>query len=224
MSEFNKKDVEDFFVSKTENFEKSPPDSMWENIENQIPNYLATNPLLKYFIAGIGLSVIIFSLFFIFYNYNTDSKSETIQIISDKTIIINKDNNQNSNIENVAIADSKNLLKEKVIVEEITQKAAKLNNKQNILNNTTPRKHESAEKENTNSEKSIKYSINATSLKNVTEITFENEKKENIIALQNPTPNAFGFYDIDISKLPSGVYNIFITSNGSKKLHKTETF
>lgn len=221
MSEFTKTDVGDFFVNRTENFEKSPPDSMWESIEKQIPQYSVTNPLLKYFIGGIGLSVLIFGLFLIFYNYNTGTKIITNQNISEKKEINNINDSDNNSI--IAI-NSDNIEKENKEPLVNTEIVISNNIIKNSNKNTDLRKHETENTTSKDSEKSVKYSINATGLKGVSEIIFENNKKENIITLANPKPNAFGFYDIDISKLPNGTYNIFITMNGEKKLHKTETF
>ncbi|MBI5539326.1 MAG: hypothetical protein HY951_04655 [Bacteroidia bacterium] len=223
MSEFTKTDVGDFFVNRTENFEKSPPDSMWESIEKQIPQYSVTNPLLKYFIGGIGLSVLIFGLFLIFYNYNTGTKNITNQNISEKKEITNNESEKISNNAIVSI-NSENTEKDNIVADVNTEKIKNNNIIKNSSNNTDLRKHETENTTSKDSEKSVKYSINATGLNGVSEIIFENSKKENILTLANPKPNAFGFYDIDISKLPNGTYNIFITINGEKKLHKTETF
>lgn len=222
MSEFIKTDVGDFFVNRTENFEKSPPDSMWENIEKQIPQYSVTNPILKYFIGGIGLSVVIFGLFFIFYNYSTGTKSITNQNISENKEINNNESGKISN--NVAVSINSEKTEKKNLVTDINTEKIKTNNIIINTNNYDIIKHKTENSISTDKEKSVKYSINASGLKDVTEITFKNNKEENIIIITNPKPNAFGFYDIDISKLPNGTYNIFITINGEKKLHKTETF
>ena len=222
MSEFKKTDVGDFFVSRTENFEKSPPESMWESIENQIPVYSVSNSLLKYFIGGISISIIIFSLFLIFYNFDAVPKNKSQNIISNKAENSSVSSNNKVTTANPIITSNSINIPEKQIKSEITtQKSTDNNNSQNI---TILNDKKTEISTNNSEEKSIKYSINASGLKDVSEISFENEKKENVIILQNPVPNAFGFYDIDISKLPSGLYNIFITINGNKKLHKTETF
>lgn len=221
MSELIKTDIGDFFVKHTKNFEKEPPDSMWENIESQVPQYSVStvnNSLLKYLVSGIGLSIIIIAAILFYFQVNQNKTEQSF---------INQKNVNNPN--------SKQIVDNKI---DYTDKKSTLSSIPENTNTTIATKQNSNIKINKNNlnkpitnnvaseepKKTMKYSINAATYKNINEIIFENGKKENVIILKNPVPNAFGFYEIDISKLSSGTYNIWIITNENKTLHKTETF
>jgi len=223
MSELIKTDVGEFFVEHTKNFVKEPPDSMWESIESHIPQYsvsTANNSLLKYLVSGIGLSVIIIAAI-LYYFQTGQNYTENSNVKQNNTQVNINSSNTLQTVENkINKADVATTLNTKQISINSTSKTKQSENK--TVENNTQNKTNSNNVAEPN--KSIKYSINATTYKNLNEIIFENTKKENVIDLKNPLPNAFGFYEIDISKLSSGTYNIWVVSNGNKTLHKTETF
>ncbi len=227
MNELIKTDVGEFFVSHTKNFDKNPPDSMWESIERHIPEYSVSainRVLLKYLISGISLSAIIIAALLFYFQNKQNNNNENL---SSKNNVSNQqiaNNLSQTNNLNVLPTPEKNAHNTKSIITE----SKKQKNIEPTSNKTTV--NTATKPANTNTQttpeldKSIKYSINATTFKNVSEIFFENVKNENVIDLKNPVPNAFGFYEIDISKLSAGTYNIWVISNGNKTLHKTETF
>lgn len=213
MSEYINTDIGEFLTNKTGNFEKSPPDELWNKIENNIPTYsgiITNKTLIKYLIGGISLSAVIIFLLIHFQPFSSVKNSSSTVITENKTQVKNTvaltANDQiltkPSNIENTAIV-SENKKAEKTITssEENTKK-------------------ETIVKSNN----SVTYSINASSWKNVTTIAFINDKNETVLITKNPTPNSFGFYIIDISQLAKGTYNIMITTPEGVKLHKRETF
>ncbi len=224
MSELIKTDVGEFFVKQTKNFVNEPPDSMWESIESQIPEYsvsIGNKLLLKYLVSGIGLSIIIIATI-LYYSQNNRNNPE--QVLINNNVQIKNDAIKNNKIQNTKISSNKKILTTNLNVEKTSLKSAVIsklstqkttNKSDKIATNTLA----SAE-----SEKTIKYSINATTYKNLNEIIFENSKNESVIDLKNPIPNAFGFYEVDISKLTEGTYNIWVVTNGNKTLHKTEIF
>jgi len=234
MSQFIKTDVGDFFVNRTKNFEKSPPDSMWESIERQIPKYPVTdsgNSLIKYLIAGISLSVIVMGILLIYYQNISTPGEKSKQSVSNTTDALQNTGKPVNVTLNTATAINKTVLKNIVPVKKETENtsfkssAANTNqNEKNTDNINSAKNNEDFVQHGNTSNKTIIYSINATGLKDVTEIYFENNKEEKVIIVKNPVPNAFGFFEIDISKLAGGTYKVWIVSQGNKKFHKTETF
>jgi len=223
MSEYNKTDVGEFFVEHTKNFIKEPPVSMWESIESQVPKYNVTTynkTLLKYLIFSAGVSAIIIVV--VMFNKNASNVKPDIKSTSiENSKIIPAQNKINN-----AIAYNKKPALNVAEPEKTTQtdfnKNTLVNQKQNI--NTNKKELIKKENEAVQLQKNSKYSINAALFKNVSEIIFENYKNENIIDVKNPQPNAFGYFEIDISKLIAGNYNIYVVSEGKKILHKSETF
>lgn len=219
MSEYIKSDVGEYLSSRTTNFEKSPPDAIWENIEKNIPVYQGStgtvSTMVKLVIGTISLSAIIFAVLWIKYqDFSGDENNKglpvnrkattNIQILNSSSISITNSTPVN---ENILLTDS--------------QKNTEVSKESNIeKHNTITTK----ENQNTEPGKNMTYSINASGLKNVTEISFVNENNEAVLSVKNPVPNSFGFFILDISKLAGGTYNIMITTNQGTRLHKKETF
>jgi hypothetical protein len=219
MSEYIKTDVGVYLASKTGNFEKSPPAELWKNIESNIPAYsgfIANKVLLKYIIGGISLSAIIIAFLLFYFQPFSAEKNNSIPSIAQSAIpVLNKVVSNNKKI----ITEPENIIKNNAIsVNDNFQKTINTDNKNSKKENTL--------KVETNIKKdnSVIYSINASGLKNVTAITFINDKNETVLVSKNPTPNSFGFYIIDISQLAKGTYNIMISNSEGTKLHKRETF
>jgi hypothetical protein len=218
MSEYIKTDIGEYLVSRTGNFEKSPPDDLWKHIEEKIPTYSvfnSNNTLIKYLIGGISLSAIIIAFLIIY--FKPFSPPENISGTSIKSDVHH--NNGSQAINKTAI-ESKNLVKTTLVSTE------NIASKKEVLLKETSEKKENAAKAETlkNSDKSVTYSINASGLKNVNAISFVNDKNETVLVSKNPAPNTFGFYVIDISQLAKGTYNIMISTSEGTKLHKRETF
>lgn len=221
MNEYIKTDVGEYLTGRTGSFEKSPPDELWKHIEENIPTYSAfssNRTLLKYLIGGISLSGIIIAVILI-YNQpitpfeNKANLSDIKKSLTTANSVSNSTNqNQTAKTENITIASiEKN---ENISANKNIKTSESLNKKENGKSIPT----------NLTDDKSITYSINASGLKNVTSISFVNDKNETVLVSKNPVPNSFGFYIIDISQLPKGTYNIMIGTPEGSKLHKLETF
>jgi hypothetical protein len=209
MSEYIKSDAGEFITNRTMNFEKSPPDFVWNNIEKHIPVYSpngTVSTLVKLVIGTMSLSVIIFAILWIKLENNSPA-SHT------EGMAVNKKNT--TQIPSISVSASSN---DNIVVEK--NKIAETDHKQNLQQITTDPEN----KQLTEPGKNITYSINASGLRNVTEISFVDHENKIVLSSKNPTPNSFGFYIIDVSQLVRGTYNIMITTNEGTRLHKKETF
>jgi len=220
MSAYIKTDVGEFLTNRTGNFEKSPPDELWKHIESNIPTYsgfITNKALLKYLIGGISLSAIIITFLIIYFQPFSTVKYNTHPTIVQNTVPVKKD--VPTTVNNQITTEKTNTVKTAIVSVDINSQK------------TLPTSEKNIKKENvtkteavTNVDHSITYSINASGLKDVYAISFVNDKNETALISKNPTPNSFGFYIIDISKLAKGTYNVMITTSEGMKLHKRETF
>jgi hypothetical protein len=219
MSEYIKTDVGEYLANRTGNFEKSPPDELWKHIESNIPTYsgfITNRTLLKYLLGGISLSAIIIAFLLIYFQpFSSENINSTTSVAQNTIPTLNKV---------LPKVNNQILVPEKIV--ETTIVPVNNNTQKTVLTTENSSKKDNISKveatiKNNNS---VTYSINASGLKNVTAITFINDKNETVLVSKNPTPNSFGFYIIDISQLAKGTYNILITSPEGTKLHKRETF
>lgn len=210
MSEYIKSDVGEYFTNRTMNFEKSPPDNIWNNIEKSIPVYNptgTTSTLVKLVIGTISLSVIIFAVLWIKHlnfseqenNYGLEANQKSSTLIQEKDALLLIQQNQQGDIVDMNIVSNEKSISNKTINQEAKNVGQQTKNEKT-------------------------YSINATGLKGVTEISFVDEHKNVVLSSKNPMPNNYGFYVIDISKLSAGTFSVMITTNEGTRLHKMETF
>ena len=208
MSEYIKSDIGEFLTSRTMNFEKSPPDFIWENVEKNIPVYKPSgtvSTMVKLVIGTMSLSVMIFAILWIKHQSFTKAESLSGFAVNQKSATF---------IQQMEVLPRTS---EQISGQSEEQISTKNNTIQVSKNNQV------TEKVNTPTSNKT-YSINASGLKGVTEISFIDEKNKVILSEKKPQPNSFGFFVIDISKLPVGSYSIMITTNEGTKLHKKETF
>lgn len=212
MKEYNKADTADFFVNRSANYEKSPPDYIWDNIEKHIPVYdipVKGNYTIRYIIAGISLSAIL--AFILLYSYFPFAGNENRNGIAfDAKSLINVSKlNLAGNTAGITVESANNA--------PVINSGEKTTGTNVIPNNSTSVKSNTPEKD-------ITYSISASGLGVVSSINFVNDSNRTVISVKNPAPNKFGFYIIDISSLPRGTYNVMINSGTASRLHKREVF
>ncbi len=220
MSEYIKSDVGEFLTNRTMSFEKSPPEAIWNNIEKQIPVYPVTgkvSTMVKLVIGTFSLSLIIFAvLWFKYQNFSGTENTSALAVNKKTSTQIPMLGTSSLSLTNISQA------KEKEPLSNNPQTGLSVSEKSTSEKNNSIQK--TKENQATEQGKNITYSINASGLKNVTEISFVDENKKVVLSAKNPVPNSFGFYIIDISRLAGGTYSIMITTNEGSRLHKKETF
>jgi len=187
-----------FFREKLNNIEINPPDYIWENVSNNIPEY--TKPLWKnwwFYNSIIFLSLVSVTLFYI--NKHTHNKTEakiaqpTIKELIQQRTINNKIETNNVQQEQKS-KSTINVIK----IEPIT----KITNKvQQTL-----------------------YYLDASSIGRLIKIEILDSLNHICKLIENPNVNEYGFYEIDIKNLLPGKYNIILYKADGNKIKREENF
>lgn len=244
MKEYIKKDIGDYFFERTNDFEMSPPEHLWENIRKEIavPQIPARPHFLRfwqYYAISAIIGIIAVSVYYSTKteivtpsNIVTDKASITTQEISTNVTpavsnsAVNEDiNANNANI--VTKPEAAGIENKEIIAKNASEKVIeKLSTKDNsnVANNENTKINTTVSNNVTKVNSIKKYNINASSFKNVKQIYFVNDSGEKSIVINNPTVNKFGFYEIDVTNISSGKYRIKIVTDKEEIEHKIESF
>ncbi|OFX47063.1 MAG: hypothetical protein A2046_11855 [Bacteroidetes bacterium GWA2_30_7] len=249
MKEYIKKDIGDYFFDRTNDFEMTPPEHIWGNIQSEIclpqtpvkPHFLR---FWHYYIISAVIGIIAVSVYYfsitntnnlatnkIIENANIITPENPQNEISENKIIISENvkiNNIDSSVINHEVVDvKKEVAVEKIENKPIAKKVSSNNTSENVNTNPSNVKIDTNSKNNSNNNpvKNIKnYNISAASFENVKQIFFVNDSGKKSLIINNPTVNKFGFFEIDITSLLSGRYRIKVVTDKGEIEHKIENF
>ncbi|OFX18290.1 MAG: hypothetical protein A2033_17735 [Bacteroidetes bacterium GWA2_31_9] len=241
MKEYIRKDVGDYFFDRTNDFEMSPPEHIWENIRKEITIPQATvKPhfirFWQYYTISAIVGIIAISAYYYSNNSNNSNViAENIAVTTQETTVNNILNESSSN----TIVEAEN----KEEVPEIKSEIVKVKNEDAVIKNDYIAPVEKVVSNNSNTEKANvalntkvsetqpsviksvkKYNISASAFENVKQILFVNNLGEKSIIVNNPNPNKFGFFEVDVTKLVSGRYEIRVVTDKEEIKHKIENF
>lgn len=245
MKEYIKKDVGDYFFERTNDFELSPPEHIWNNIRKEIGiPQVPVKPHFVRFWQYYAISAIISIIgIYTFNNFNAENSNlssnniidnekvttpivtENIKTIDNSINSTAKDINKNDVIVNnsVAVETQKKQEFASNVSEKIIEKVNSTKNSEIAINTNNELK--SNETSNPVAISSVKkYNISASTFKNVKQIFFVNDSGEKSLVINNPSVNKFGFFEIDVTKLLSGRYKIKVVTEKEEIEHKIENF
>lgn len=244
MKEYIKKDIGDYFFDRTNDFEMSPPEHIWENIRKEITIPQATvKPhfirFWQYYVISAIVGIIAISTYYYSNNdNNSNAIAENVIITTPETPKNNISDDVSSNI--IVVAENKqeesevkteavNVKKENVAVKndkiEPTEKSSSNNSNTANSNVDVNTKTNTANASTPSVVKSVKkYNISASAFENVKQILFVNDLGEKSLIVNSPQPNKFGFFEVDVTKLVSGRYEIRIVTDKEEIKHKIENF
>lgn len=243
MKEYIKKDIGDYFFERTNDFEMSPPEHLWENIRKEIavPQIPAKPHFLRfwqYYTISAFVGIIAVSAYFLTKSEVTTTnlvaenvslptpvKTTDLNIVSTQEVANeNTTNINNINLTQPEIIESQ---KKEIITKNTSEKVIDKTStdvNSNVVNSDNSKLNTSSNTNVTKINSIKKYNINASSFKNVKQIYFVNDAGEKSIVVNNPTINKFGFFEIDVTSLLSGKYRIKIVTDIEEIEHKIESF
>jgi hypothetical protein len=225
MKTYESPDVSDFVTGRTGNYEKSPPEHVWENIRKSIPEYSIRRVNVSrkwYYIGGVSLSVLVIALLIILNIDRTGQQSgnsrpssgihtKEINKISTGTNGISSEQPVSTEKSKSSVSFEQNEDKSTVVGGEKDKKNTA--NADNItLQTGSSEKNKNNNTVNTSgTTKEVNtFNLSASDLPVVTRVYFTNEKNEVVLSIKNPVKNKFGFYPVDISSIPAVTYSIYV--------------
>lgn len=192
MNTNNSIDIAEFFKNQLENQSVEPPTTIWDKVQNKVPDYPAKGISHWIWYSSIILAIGVASVFFIF---NRNIQKPTIMAQNVKHTVINIPERACLNAEN---SKPNGQMKKNVVATENRQK-----NGNAKLENTI-------------------FHLDASKYSVIEKVDFMDSLNNLKKSIQNPQVNEFGFYALDISNLKAGKYIIYIFSKDGKKFSRTE--
>lgn len=187
-------DVADFFKEQLHYQEIAPPDHIWSNIESEIPTY-PTPSTWRWWTFNAIIVVVIFSVITYLWIHTRPSSSEPNAIVAYK--------------HSATIEIKKPMQKDNAPIEQKSEQ----NNLEKTANTGLP----------AHPQQTVYY-IEATTAGKLDKIEILdslNKIKKTII---NPTPNDYGFYEMNIEQLKPGSYTIVLHRSNGSIVHRKEIF